>query len=66
MTTTAVPAVQPTAERKRRLNRWDSPWLNPKFLIGFSMVVVVALMGVNAAKHFAWYVSYQVSGQSRV
>ncbi len=25
-----------------------------------------ALMGVNVAKHFAWYVSYQVSGQSRV
>jgi hypothetical protein len=24
-----------------------------------------ALMGVNAAKHLAWYVSYQVSGDSR-
>ena len=29
-----------------RLNRWDSPWLNPKLLIGFSMVMFVVLLGV--------------------
>jgi len=28
--------------------------------------LVPALMGVSAAKHIAWYVSYQVSGDSRV
>ncbi|MBX2999623.1 MAG: ABC transporter permease [Caldilineaceae bacterium] len=29
-----------------RFNRWDSPWFNPKFLIGLSMVLFVMLMGV--------------------
>ncbi len=29
-----------------RLNRWDSPWLNAKFLIGLAMVLGVALMGI--------------------
>jgi hypothetical protein len=29
-------------------------------------LLVPAVMGVNAAKHIAWYVSYQVSGHSRV
>ncbi len=29
-----------------RLNRWDSPWLNPKFIVGLVMVLGVALMGV--------------------
>jgi peptide/nickel transport system permease protein len=28
------------------MNRWDSPWLNPKFLIGFGMVLLVASMSV--------------------
>jgi hypothetical protein len=23
-----------------------------------------AMMGVNAARHFAWYISYQMSGNS--
>ena len=46
MTTTAVSAAAPQTKRKTRLNRWDSPWLNPKFLIGLGMVLFVALMGV--------------------
>ena len=48
MTTTAqsVPAGGQTKPRKKsRINRWDSPWLNPKFLIGLGMVVGVMLMG---------------------
>ena len=28
------------------LNRWDSPWLNPKFMTGLVMVVAVLLMGL--------------------
>lgn len=31
--------------RKRWLNTWDSPWLNPKFLIGLAMMMVILLMG---------------------
>ncbi len=42
--TSADPTPQPTSTLK--VKRWDSPWLNPKFLIGFSMVLIVALMGV--------------------
>ena len=49
-TTTANRArpVQPNQGKpsKARLNRWDSPWLNPKFLAGLSMILFVALMGV--------------------
>lgn len=28
------------------MNRWDSPWLNPKFLIGLGMVLLVASMSL--------------------
>ncbi len=48
MTTTAhtAPASgQSQPRRKTRINRWDSPWLNPKFLIGLGMVLFVMLMG---------------------
>jgi len=46
MTTTTVDAVEKSATRVSGLNRWDSPWLNPKFLTGMGMVLFVALMGV--------------------
>lgn len=29
-----------------RLNTWDSPWLNPKFLIGLGMILLILLMGL--------------------
>lgn len=48
MTTTAqsVPTGgQAKPRKKSRINRWDSPWLNSKFLIGLGMVVGVMLMG---------------------
>ena len=32
-------------KKKARLNRWDSPWLNPKFLTGLGMVLFVMLLG---------------------
>ncbi|MEZ4866355.1 MAG: ABC transporter permease subunit [Caldilineaceae bacterium] len=46
MTTTTVTAVKTKAPRRSGLNRWDSPWLNPKFLTGLAMVLFVALMGI--------------------
>ena len=39
-------AEQPTPLKAARLNRWDSPWLNPKLLLGSLMVVVVVLTGI--------------------
>ncbi|MCS6825052.1 MAG: ABC transporter permease [Caldilinea sp.] len=48
MTTTAQrvsSGAQPQIRKRFRLNRWDSPWLNPKFLIGLSMVLFVMLLG---------------------
>ncbi len=40
-TDTPAPAVKTVG-----LNRWDSPWLNTKFLIGVGMLLVVVLMGL--------------------
>lgn len=48
MTTTAqrvATDAQLRARKKFRFNRWDSPWLNPKFLVGLSMVLFVMLLG---------------------
>ncbi len=39
--TVTAPAV-----RTAGLNRWDSPWLNTKFLVGLSMLLAVVLIGV--------------------
>jgi peptide/nickel transport system permease protein len=44
MSTNAV--AQPLPRKAARLNRWDSPWLNPKLLIGSAMVLGVILVGV--------------------
>ncbi len=30
----------------RRINRWDNPWLNVKFLVGAGMVLFIVLLGV--------------------
>jgi peptide/nickel transport system permease protein len=43
-TTTAEPLPAIKVRRASRLNRWDSPWLNPKFLIGLAMVLAVILL----------------------
>lgn len=41
-----VPAARQAPERRKaRVNRWDSPWLNAKFLVGLGMVLVIMLMG---------------------
>ncbi|GAK54073.1 binding-protein-dependent transport systems inner membrane component [Candidatus Moduliflexus flocculans] len=31
--------------KKKRMNRWDNPWLNTKFLTGGAMVLAVVLLG---------------------
>ena len=37
-----VPAPKEVA--RSRFNRWDSPWLNPKLIAGFVLVMFVVLM----------------------
>ena len=39
-----VPA--PKEVTRSRFNRWDSPWLNPKLITGFVLVMFVVLLGV--------------------
>ncbi len=42
---TTQPAPRPTANSpKAAFNRFDSPWFNPKFLIGLGMVLLIVLM----------------------
>jgi peptide/nickel transport system permease protein len=41
---TAKSTVLPV--RRQRLNSWDNPWLNPKFLIGCGIILVVVLFGL--------------------
>lgn len=42
--TTANSVTPPKARKASRLNRFDSPWLNPKLLTGLAMILLVALM----------------------
>ena len=42
---TAPTAGQVQPRKKTRINRWDSPWLNAKFLVGLGMVLSIMLMG---------------------
>ena len=44
MTVTPAEGGAAPPARKARVSRWNSPWLNSKLLIGFSMVLVVMLM----------------------
>lgn len=37
--------AETTVRGRLRLNTWDSPWLNPKFLIGLFMILLILLMG---------------------
>jgi peptide/nickel transport system permease protein len=64
MTTSAqrVPAgVQAQIGRKPKINRWDSPWLNAKFILGLCMVLFVMLMGVVGQLFWDKTLSYPAS-----
>jgi len=43
---TTLATAKPGARKAARINRWDSPWLNSKFIAGFIMVIAVVLMGL--------------------
>ena len=40
------PPEQLAPPRHRRFSRWDNPWLNPRLMIGASMILFVVLMSV--------------------
>src|SRR5438094_8002480 len=42
----ATITIPETLTGQAGLNRWDSPWLNPKFMTGLVMVLAVLLMGL--------------------
>lgn len=47
--------------KARRLNRFDSPWLNAKFIVGTIMVVLIALMGLVGQLFWRVELSYPAS-----
>jgi peptide/nickel transport system permease protein len=47
--------------KARRLNRFDSPWLNAKFIVGTIMVVSIALMGLVGQLFWPVELSYPAS-----
>jgi peptide/nickel transport system permease protein len=57
--TTGEPQVQP--HKKVGINRWDSPWLNAKFLVGLSMVLFIMLMGPIGRLFWPETLSYPAS-----
>ena len=56
------PAASPVQARKKaRLNRFDSPWLNAKFIVGLGMVLSVILVGVIGQLFWPVELSYPAS-----
>lgn len=50
-----------TKAKAKKLNRFDSPWLNAKFIVGTIMVVSVALMGIVGQLFWPVKLSYPAS-----
>lgn len=57
----AVTVGGPSKTKARRLNRFDSPWLNAKFIVGSIMVLSVALMGLVGQLFWPVELSYPAS-----
>lgn len=38
--------ITPATTARAKVNRWDNPWFNPKFLAGGAMVLAVLLLGL--------------------
>lgn len=62
-TADAVPVGGPskTKAKAKRLNRYDSPWLNAKFIAGTIMVVSIVLMGLVGQLFWRVELSYPAS-----
>ena len=58
----SVPAGGKTQPRKKsKINRWDSPWLNTKFIAGLLMVGSIMLLGVIGPLFWDITLSYPAS-----
>lgn len=51
---------------RRRLNIWDSPWLNPKFLIGASIILLIALFGALGPLFWDTELAYTASSPTNL
>ncbi len=62
-TADAVPVGGPskTKAKAKRINRFDSPWLNAKFIAGTIMVVSIVLMGLVGQLFWRVELSYPAS-----
>ena len=61
-TANSLPAGSPPQARKKaRINRFDNPWLNAKFIVGLCMVLSVMLMGVIGQFFWPVELSYPAS-----
>jgi len=58
---TAPAGDQAQTRKKSRINRWDSPWLNTKFLVGLGMVLFIMLMGPIGRLVWSEALSYPAS-----
>ena len=52
---------QPQSRKKAKVNRFDNPWLNAKFIVGLCMVGSVMLMGVIGQLFWRVELSYPAS-----
>jgi peptide/nickel transport system permease protein len=68
MTTTNLPvktpatAIQPLPKRRGRFNRWDTPWLNSKLLIGSAIIAAILLVGILG--RFFWDINLAYTASS--
>lgn len=53
-------------QRGPGLNTWDSPWLNPKLLIGLFMVLTAALMGIIGSRFWDTSLATAVSAPTNL
>ncbi len=42
----ALPRQRPTTKSMGRFNRWDTPWLNTKLIVGVSIIAAILLLGI--------------------
>ncbi len=57
----SVDGPSKTKAKAKRLNRFDSPWLNPKFIVGTIMVVSIVLIGLVGQLFWRVSLSYPAS-----
>ncbi len=41
-----MPETNITIPSKKRINKWDQPWLNWKLILGTSMIILIVLLGI--------------------